>query len=56
MKNKKETTVHKEFLLGKGYSIPIYTHVEKHEGHPRIAIHRYILIPNNDQVKIIIYK
>jgi hypothetical protein len=57
MRGKKEFIVHKQYLLGKGFSMGIYTHIENYEGKNQFAIHKYITIPmSNDQIKIISYK
>src|SRR4051812_10231786 len=52
---KNEITVHKQYLLGKGFSFVVHTHFENYEGISRYAIYQYIVIPlENDQIKIII--
>ena len=57
MKGKKEASFHKQFLLGKGFSIGVYTHIEQYDGKNQFAIHTYIILPlANEQIKIINYK
>ena len=57
MGSKKESTFHKQFLLGKGFSIGAYTHIEQYDNKRQFAIHKYILMfLENEQIKIISYK
>jgi hypothetical protein len=57
MSNKKDAVWHKHYLLGKGFSFGIYTHIENWDNKNQFAIHIYIIIPlQNDQVKVIVYK
>ena len=57
MNGKKEIEIHKQFLLGKGYSFGINSHVERFENKNHFAIHRYMVIPMpNEQLKIVKYK
>lgn len=35
---------HKEYLLGKGYSFNVYTHMVKHENKQHFAIYNYAII------------
>ena len=54
MKGKKEGTFHKQFMLGKGFSVGVHTHVEKFGDKNEYAIYNYIIIPHaNEQLKII---
>lgn len=54
MKGQGEAIYHKQYLLGKGYSMGIYTHIEQYDGKNQFAIHKYIIIPlPNEQIKII---
>jgi hypothetical protein len=54
MKGKKEAAFHKQFLLGKGFSIGLHTHLELYENKNQFAIHKYIILPMaNEQIKII---
>ena len=57
MKGKKEHTFHIEFLNGRGFTKRIYSHIEEYEGKNRFAIHKFIVLPlENDQIKIITYR
>jgi hypothetical protein len=57
MVNKDEAIYHKQYLLGRGYSIGIHSHVENYQGKNQFAIHNFILMPlENEQIKIIRYK
>lgn len=57
MRGRKEATFHKQFLLGKGYSMGSYSHVEHYENKKQFAVHKYILLfLDNEQIKIINYK
>ena len=57
MKNKKKHLVHKQFLLGMGFSFHHNSHTEVYEGKNRFAIHHYILVPTAEEnVEIINYK
>ncbi len=54
MKARKEATFHKQYLLGKGFSVNVHTHFMEYEGKSQFAIYQYILISMaNDQIKII---
>lgn len=51
---KNETIVHKQYLLGKGFSFLVHTHYENYEGISYCAIYDYIIIPlENERIKII---
>jgi len=55
--DKKHITVHKEFLLGKGYSFGVLTHYEIYQEKQRPAIYNYIIVQkSDDNVLIIKYK
>ena len=57
MKGKKDAAFHKQFLLGKGFSMGVYTHIEQYDSKNQFAIHTYIILPvANEQIKIINYK
>ena len=57
MKSKKEATFHKQFLLGKGFSMGVYTHIEQYDNKNHFAIHKYIILSlANEQIKIVNYK
>lgn len=57
MKGQKEIEVHKQFLLGKGFSFSIYSHVERFEDKNHFAIHKYLMVSMpNEQLKIVKYK
>ena len=52
-----ETIHHKQYLLGKGFSFGIYTHIEQYDNKNQFAIHSYLILPMaNEQIKIINYK
>lgn len=54
MKGRKEATFHKQYLLGKGFSVNVHTHFTEYEGKNQFAIYKYILISMaNEQIKII---
>jgi hypothetical protein len=56
VKDKNEAIFHKQFLLGKGFSLGVYTHIEQYDGKNHFAIHTYIILPiTNEQIKIIKY-
>ena len=51
---KNEIIVHKQYLLGKGFSFLVHTHFENYEGISYYAIYDYIIIPlENERIKII---
>lgn len=54
MEGKKELVVHKEYLLGKGFTMGLHTHIELYNQKNQFAIYKYIIIAlENDQIKII---
>ncbi len=54
MLNKMESSFHKQFLLGKGFSFGVHTHVAAFEGKNQYAVYHFIVIPiENDQIKIV---
>jgi hypothetical protein len=54
MRGKKEATFHKQYLLGKGFTIGLNTHIEQYDNKNLFAIHKYIILPlANEQIKII---
>jgi hypothetical protein len=54
MKDKKEETFHKQFLLGKGYDFSKSTHAEKYQDNNHFALYCFIIIPyQNDLFKIV---
>jgi hypothetical protein len=54
---KVEGIFHKQFLLGKGFSLYSFTHYEEYEGRGRYAIYNYLIIVlEKEQIKIIKYK
>lgn len=55
MQGKKEATFHKQFMLGKGFSSDVHTHIEEYEGKQYYAIYNYVIIPLvNEKIKIIV--
>lgn len=56
MFGKEEQVFHKQFLLGKGYSVNIHTHVILYENKYHFAIHQFLVIPISDsEIKILKY-
>ena len=54
MKSKKEATFHKQYLLGKGFSVNVHTHFEEFNGVSQFAIYQYIIVRGENQnIKII---
>lgn len=52
--NKPEATIHCEFLRGKGYNFPLFTHYDKWEGINVPCIYEYMIIKlPNQQIKIL---
>ncbi len=49
-----EITVHKQYLLGKGFTFEVYTGAEKYKNDIKFSIYKFIVIPiENDLIKII---
>lgn len=56
MMDKSEMVFHKQYLLGKGFSLNNMTHIEFFDNKNQFAIHKYIIISmSNEQIKIIKY-
>jgi len=54
LKNKKERTFHKQYLLGKGFSFSVHNHVNSYEGKNHYAVYQYTVVNlGDDQIKII---
>jgi hypothetical protein len=54
LKEKTEGEYHKQFLIGKGYSFGVHTHVIKFEDKSHFALYNFIIIPlASDAIKII---
>ncbi len=54
MKGKKDMVIHKQFLLGKGFTMGLHTHIEQYNQKNQFAIHKYIIIAlENDEIKIV---
>ena len=53
-KEKKELLVHREFLLGKGFSFNVNTNMHEHSGKIYYGIYNYFFIVDNEKIKIII--
>lgn len=52
--NKKEITVHNQYLLGKGFSFEIYTGVDEYEKKKQFTIYGFIFIPvDKELIKIV---
>lgn len=46
--------VHRQFLLGKGFSLNTFTHYSEHQGKSYPSVYEFTIIPlGNDQFKII---
>lgn len=44
----KSATFHREFLIGKGYSLGIFTHIAPYENQNRYAIYNHLIIQEGD--------
>lgn len=56
MKGKHEAIFHTEFLAGKSYSLPLFTHYKNYDGKNYPAIYNYVLVVlENQQIKFIKY-
>jgi hypothetical protein len=54
LENKKEVTLHREFLLGKSYDLSKATHISKIGSEIHYCVYNFILIPlANDLIKIL---
>ncbi len=54
MGSKTEIELHRQFLIGKGFDVQVFTHSEEIDGKDYFAIYEFIIIPlPNDQIKII---
>ncbi len=54
LSNAKSGTFHKEFLLGKGFSFQLYTHVTELDGKRYYALYSFVIIQqDNDYFKIL---
>lgn len=54
MAGKEECVFHKEYLLGKGYSLSIHSHIHRYQNKNHFAIHNYIIMSISEtQIKII---
>lgn len=54
MKGKKEAMFHKQFLIGKDFSMGVHSHLIKYDNKNHFALHKYIILPMPDeQIKII---
>ena len=54
MNGKDEGVFHRQFLIGKGYSLNVLTHYESHTGKDCRAVYNYILFPEgSENIKII---
>ncbi len=57
MNDSNERVFHKEYLLGKGYSVNIYSHIFLYQNKHHFAIHHFLVIPISDvEIKILKYK
>ncbi len=45
-------TVHKQFMLGKGFSFSVFTHYQEHNSKHLPAVYDYVIISNGDIVKV----
>lgn len=54
MASKTEIVLHRQFLLGKGYTVDVFTHYEEINGKNQHAVYEFVLIPlPNEQIKIL---
>lgn len=54
LQGKNEIAVHKQFLLGRGFSFGVFTHYDTYQEKQYRGIYQYIIIPTiNEQIKII---
>lgn len=54
MAAKTEIVLHRQFLLGKGYTVDVFTHYEEVNGKDHHAVYEFVIIPlQNEQVKIL---
>jgi hypothetical protein len=54
MKGKREKTLHKQFLLGKGFSFLVHNQVVKYQDKNHFSVYQYIIITGaNDMIKIV---
>jgi hypothetical protein len=54
MQGRKDLIAHKQFLLGKGFTMGLHTHIELYNQKNQFAIHKYIIIPlEHDKVQIV---
>lgn len=54
MVGKEQCVFHKEFLLGKGYTLSIHSHIQQYQNKNHFAIHNFIIITISEtQIKII---
>ena len=54
LEGKKEAVFHKQFLIGKGFSFSVNTHIEDYNGKKRYAIYEFVIISlENEQIQII---
>ncbi len=52
--DKEEITLHKQFIMGKGFSFGVHTHFEEYDGKYLYAIYNYLWITlEEEQVKFI---
>lgn len=46
----KSGSFHKEFLIGKGYSLGVFTHLASYENQNRYAIYNHLIIPEGESI------
>jgi hypothetical protein len=52
-----ERILHKQYLLGKGYDVNIYSHIILHLNKHHFALHHFLIIPiSGEKIKILKYK
>ena len=51
-----EGIFHKQFLLGRGFTFELMTHLREFEGLNRFAIYNYMIIPSgDDKIRVVRY-
>lgn len=54
LEGKNEVVYHKQYLLGKGYHLGVYTHLKEYNGKNCFAIYEFLIVTNNsDDIKFI---
>lgn len=51
--NTETKSVHKQFMLGKGFNFSVFTHYQEHNSKHYPAVYNYVVISNGDVIKVI---